>query len=99
MNHIYLAGAFGSCIKVESALAIGLLPDIVREKITHTGNCAGMGASMALLSDRVIKDMEDEAERIRHVELAGQERFQELFLQHMELERDEGKNEIWTETF
>jgi hypothetical protein len=43
--------------------------------------------------------MEDEAERIRHVELAGQERFQELFLQHMELERDEGKNEIWTETF
>ncbi len=99
LNHIYLAGAFGSCIKVESALAIGLLPDIVREKITHTGNCAGMGASMALLSDRVIKDMEDEAERIRHVELAGQERFQELFLQHMELERDEGKNEIWTETF
>lgn len=85
LNHIYLAGAFGSYIRTESALAAGLIPDIPKEKITHTGNCAGMGAAMALFSDRVIRDMEEASEEISHVELAGEEKFQEFFLRYIEL--------------
>ncbi|MGN0377785.1 MAG: ASKHA domain-containing protein [Suilimivivens sp.] len=80
LSHIYLAGAFGSYIKIENAVSIGLLPDISREKITHTGNCAGTGAVMALLSEETVKNMEQYAKEIRHIELADEERFQELFL-------------------
>lgn len=85
LSHIYLAGAFGSYIKVESAAAVGLLPDIPRERITHTGNCAGTGAVMALLSESAVRDMERCAGEIEHVELAREETFQEYFLKYMEL--------------
>ncbi len=85
LNHIYLAGAFGSHIKIESAVAIGLLPDISHEKITYTGNCAGTGAAMALLSEDVIEEMEKDAETIRHIELAEEKAFEEYFLTYMEL--------------
>ena len=83
ISHIYLAGAFGSYIKKESAVRIGLIPDIPEEKITHTGNCAGTGALMALLNPNVITDMERSAEKIMHVELAGEEKFQELFMRFL----------------
>ena len=83
VSHIYLAGAFGSYIKKESAVGIGLLPDIPEDKITHTGNCAGTGALMALLNPDVITDMERSAEEIIHVELAGEERFQDLFMRFL----------------
>ena len=83
LEHIYLAGAFGSYINIQSALAVGLLPKVPAERITHTGNCAGQGAVMALFSQRVVKYMEEEAFGISHVELAGQELFQELFVRYM----------------
>ena len=83
INRIYLAGAFGSYIKKESAVGIGLLPDIPVDKITHTGNCAGTGALMALLNPDVITDMERSAEKIMHVELADEEKFQELFMRFL----------------
>lgn len=80
ISRIYLAGAFGSYIKKESAVRIGLLPHVQEEKITQTGNCAGTGALMALLNQDVIRDMERSAEKIIHVELADEKRFQELFM-------------------
>lgn len=83
ISRIYLAGAFGSYIKKESAVKIGLLPDIPEDKITHTGNCAGTGALMALLNPNLIRDMEKYAEEIFHVELADEERFQELFMRFL----------------
>ncbi len=85
--HLYLAGAFGSYIKIESAVEIGLLPDIPQERITHVGNCAGTGALMALLSGKIIEEMEADAGQIRHIELAKEESFQEYFMQAMALKR------------
>ncbi|MDO4302697.1 MAG: ASKHA domain-containing protein [Bacillota bacterium] len=80
LAHIYVAGSFGSFIRKESAVEIGLLPDVTPDKITHVGNCAGTGASMALLSEKVLQEMEQDANKIRHVELAMEERFQACFL-------------------
>ncbi len=83
LAHIYIAGSFGSFIRKESAVEIGLLPRIPLEKISHIGNCAGTGASMALLSGQIIKEMERDAELIRHVELAEEEGFQACFLESL----------------
>lgn len=87
ISRIYLAGAFGSYLKPESAVEIGLLPDVPLERIVSVGNCAGTGAVMALFSEKIIKDMERDAEKICHVELAKEEGFQECFLQCMAVKR------------
>lgn len=83
LDGIYLAGAFGSYLGVESAVRLGLLPDIPREKIRQAGNLAGTGAAMALLSEKTLEEMAAVSRGITHVELAKEERFKELFLFHM----------------
>lgn len=85
LSHIYIAGSFGSFIRKESAVEIGLLPRISLERISHIGNCAGTGASMALLSMQTVKEMEQDAETIRHVELADEEGFQACFLECLKI--------------
>lgn len=84
---IYLAGAFGSYIRPESAVEIGLLPDVSIERIIAVGNCAGTGAVMALLSEKITEDMEKDGEAVCHVELAEEEGFQECFLDNMAVKR------------
>ncbi len=83
LDAFYLAGAFGCYISVESAVSIGLLPDMDREKIVQAGNLAGAGAAMALLSSKIQEWMDQEKDQIIHVELAAESGFQELFLEHM----------------
>lgn len=77
---VYLAGAFGSYIKKESALTIGLLPKIEPERIIQTGNCAALGGMMALLSEEVLKKMEESAREIEHIELAEEKTFENTYL-------------------
>ena len=80
---IYLTGSFGNSLSAEDVTGIGLLPEAGKEKIISVSNCAGMGAAMALLSEQVQREMEEDAEKICHVELAGEADFQERFLQEM----------------
>ena len=45
LDEIILAGAFGSFLRRESALKMGLLPPVEPEKVQSVGNAAGEGAS------------------------------------------------------
>lgn len=47
---VLLAGAFGNYIDIDSAVRIGLIPDLPRRRIRSVGNAAGLGAQLALLS-------------------------------------------------
>ena len=51
VSKFYLAGAFGTHIKIESGVTIGLYPDIPRERIISAGNSSLLGAR-AILLDR-----------------------------------------------
>ncbi|HHY90569.1 MAG TPA: DUF4445 domain-containing protein [Clostridiales bacterium] len=84
LDQIILTGAFGNSIKKESALRIGLLPQIEKEKVISVGNAAGTGASMALLSMDARKRASMEAQRVEHLELAIHPDFQTAFLDGME---------------
>ncbi len=86
LDKLYLAGAFGCYIGIESGIAIGLFPDISREKFVQAGNLAGTGAAMALLSEKSLRSMEKASGEIVHVELAEDADFRELFLENMSLE-------------
>lgn len=83
LDGIYLAGAFGCYIGIESGIQTGLFPDVLREKIIQAGNLAGTGAAMALLSKEVRSRMEEEKDQFIHVELAQESDFKELFPAHM----------------
>ncbi|MBR6224548.1 MAG: DUF4445 domain-containing protein, partial [Firmicutes bacterium] len=83
LEKVSIAGAFGSYIRKESAVNCGLIPDIDHEKIFSIGNSAGIGASMALLSEAAYQETVHAAETIEHIELATRSDFQEKYMMAM----------------
>jgi uncharacterized 2Fe-2S/4Fe-4S cluster protein (DUF4445 family) len=79
LDEILIAGTFGSHIRIESAVQIGLFPDVPPEKIRQIGNAAGAGAAMMLLSAPERREAEELSGRIRYMELARHRRFTRLF--------------------
>ena len=70
IKQVYVAGAFGNYIRPESALRIGLLPEIGVERIRFVGNAACSGAEMMLLSSECRKQAQQLAKKIEYVEIA-----------------------------
>lgn len=79
IEQVLLAGAFGNYIQRESALRIGLLPDIAIEKIHFVGNAAGTGAQMILLSEDCRTQTADLVSKIEYIEIANQPDFHDVF--------------------
>lgn len=80
IDQIHLAGAFGNYIQKESALGIGLLPQVSLDIIQSIGNAAGNGAQMALLSTIEMERAERLARIAEHIELSTEKEFQEEFI-------------------
>lgn len=80
LQQVLLAGAFGNYIDVESALGIGLLPDIPAAKIKPVGNAAGLGSLMALVSNEERARAAKVAKQVDYVELSSRRDFQEEFI-------------------
>jgi uncharacterized 2Fe-2S/4Fe-4S cluster protein (DUF4445 family) len=83
IENLTVAGAFGSSIRKESAVRIGLFPDIEKSRIILAGNTASVGASMALMSESARSEADALSKRARHVELATSEEFQGLYMNNM----------------
>lgn len=83
LEEILLAGAFGSYIDKQSALGIGLLPQVDPGKIRAVGNAAGAGAILALLSQRARRRAASVARQCEHLELSTVPEFQEAFIKHL----------------
>jgi uncharacterized 2Fe-2S/4Fe-4S cluster protein (DUF4445 family) len=79
IKHILLAGAFGNYIRRESALRIGLLPDVPLERIVFVGNAAATGARMALVSQLYRDKSRELAKKIKYIEIAHEPDFQDVF--------------------
>ncbi len=80
LSALMLAGGFGNYLNVRSAVRIGLIPALPRDRISYVGNAAGLGAQMALVSETERRRADDLAARIQHVSLAAHPDFQEAFL-------------------
>jgi uncharacterized 2Fe-2S/4Fe-4S cluster protein (DUF4445 family) len=80
IDTVMLAGAFGSYIRPESAVRIGLLPPVKREQITQVGNAAGEGAKALLLSSEARKVANDFVSKVKYIELAAHDEFQSIFI-------------------
>lgn len=84
IKQIYLAGAFGNFIRKQSALRIGLLPDIPLEQIRFVGNAAAAGAQMALISEKCRDQAKTIARQIEYIEIAHEKEFMSIFTDSLE---------------
>lgn len=81
IEHVIIAGAFGTYIDVASAINIGMFPVIPHERFTQVGNAAGLGAQMALLSCSERRKAQELASRVKYIELASAPNFMQTFIQ------------------
>ena len=79
----YFAGAFGSFLDLDNALAIGLLPRLPNASYVQVGNAAGTGAKAALLSLRERARAREIAHEAGYVELTSYPGFQRRFANSM----------------
>ena len=86
IDSIMVAGAFGNYIDKNSALRIGLFPQISADRIYSVGNAAGAGASMALLSTEQKEIASQISLETEHVELSLNKDFQEYYMYAMMFE-------------
>jgi uncharacterized 2Fe-2S/4Fe-4S cluster protein (DUF4445 family) len=70
IDRVIIAGAFGSYIDVQSAVAIGMLPPLPLERFQQVGNAAGTGARLALISQEKRRTAGAIAARDGYIELA-----------------------------
>jgi uncharacterized 2Fe-2S/4Fe-4S cluster protein (DUF4445 family) len=87
IEQIVIAGAFGSYINIEKAIAIGLLPDLPLEKFVYIGNGSLMGARLSSYSTDIIDEVRRVAKVMTNFELSENVDFMNnyvaaLFLPH-----------------
>jgi uncharacterized 2Fe-2S/4Fe-4S cluster protein (DUF4445 family) len=80
VDHISLAGAFGSTIDPQYAMVLGLIPDCALESVKAIGNAAGDGARIALLNRNKRQEAQWIAHRIKYIETAVDPKFQDEFV-------------------
>lgn len=92
IKKIFVAGGFGNYIDVDSAVNIGLLPDINRERFVFVGNSSLSGSRYTLLSAQAARLNEEIARKITYFELSVEPGYMDeytaaLFFPHTDLNR------------
>lgn len=83
LEKIVVAGAFGNYIRIESAIAIGLFPDLPPDYFEQVGNAAGIGAKLALLSLPQRDKASLLAGRSQYIVQAGNPGFNDMFIRSL----------------
>jgi uncharacterized 2Fe-2S/4Fe-4S cluster protein (DUF4445 family) len=90
IQRVVIAGGFGRYLDVESAIRIGMLPDLPRNRFEYIGNGSLRGAGLALLSGRLRQELDEISRRITYFELSTWPGYMDefmaaLFLPHTDI--------------
>jgi uncharacterized 2Fe-2S/4Fe-4S cluster protein (DUF4445 family) len=80
IDTFYAAGAFGKFIDVESAVTIGLYPDLPRERMILLGNSSLEGARQVLLNESRLREAESIVSGITNFKLNSSHTFMSKFV-------------------
>jgi uncharacterized 2Fe-2S/4Fe-4S cluster protein (DUF4445 family) len=80
IERFYAAGAFGQFLNLESAVTVGLFPDLPRDRMVRLGNSSGKGARRVLLSARRRVEAEEIAAKMTYIELNASQDFMNKFI-------------------
>lgn len=92
IKKFYIAGGFGTYLNVESAIKIGLLPDLEREKFVFIGNSSMTGSRQMLLSYEATRFANEIARKVTYFELSVDPAYMDeymaaLFFPHTDLNK------------
>ncbi|MFP4395861.1 MAG: ASKHA domain-containing protein [Anaerolineales bacterium] len=85
LGRFVVAGAFGSYLDLDSAVAIGMFPDLPRECFRQVGNAAGAGARRLLISQAQRQRAAELAAHVAYIELTTHPDFNDLYVEAMYL--------------
>jgi uncharacterized 2Fe-2S/4Fe-4S cluster protein (DUF4445 family) len=88
VKEVVIAGAFGSFLKVQSALDIGLLPRLPNAHYRQVGNAALVGAKWALVSSRARERARRIVAQTNYLELTTYPKFNRRFALGMLFPKD-----------
>lgn len=77
---LFVAGAFGSFVLKEDALAIGMFPKLPEENIEVVGNAAGAGAILSLYNGGFLTRAKELIHETKVLDLSSHPAFQETFV-------------------
>ena len=86
LNQVIIAGAFGTYLDLDSAIAIGMLPRTERTRYQQIGNAAGTGARRMLVALEQRQIAEYIARHVEFVELAKHPSFTKIYSQALLLQ-------------
>ncbi len=87
LEQVILAGAFGSYIDLDSAMTVGLLPEVPPDRFLYVGNGSLMGCRMSELSNHIRRDVVKTMQKMTGFELSEVPSYKDqyvasLFLPH-----------------
>ncbi len=96
IDNFYIAGAFGNYINIDSAVSIGLIPDLPRERFQYVGNTSIRGAKLTAFYNEAFNKIIELRQAITYYDLMGAEDYVEefqkaMFLPHTDIEMFEYK--------
>jgi uncharacterized 2Fe-2S/4Fe-4S cluster protein (DUF4445 family) len=75
----YVAGTFGAFIDPESAIGIGMLPDLPRDRFVAIGNSSLAGAALALANNNCLGEIDAIRDQVTYMELNVNQAFMARF--------------------
>lgn len=91
LEAVFLAGAFGTFIDLDNAREVNLVPDVPLDRLHSVGNAAGVGARLALISDKERIAAERIGRNTEHIQLSGLDQFQRAFIEAMRFPKARGQ--------
>ncbi len=90
LEQVILAGAFGSFIDLDSAMTVGLLPEVDPSSILYVGNGSLLGSWMSEMSNHIRRDVVKVVRKMTSFELSEVTDFKDqyigsLFLPHTDI--------------
>jgi len=79
LTSFYVAGTFGAFINPQSAISIGMLPDLPLDRYKILGNSSLGGAALALQSEKYHDEIDQIRDRITYLELNVNQDFMNRF--------------------
>ncbi|MGI9860522.1 ASKHA domain-containing protein [Moorella naiadis] len=80
LEEVVVAGAFGTHLQLESAVTIGMFPNLPLTAFHQVGNAAGTGARLSLISMTERRRCESIAKEVGYIELMTQPSFQDVYV-------------------
>lgn len=83
INKLYLAGGFGSALRKESAVRIGLIPQELGDKVHVLGNGASFGALRYMTEAHVQEGVKELIQKMQYIELSSHAGFSDAYIENM----------------